>query len=62
MNKLDIRIKIIIQEATLKTDKVEAACALYSMSGSQSGQSEEPEVRGIWPEIGGKPHLFFLLF
>ena len=36
---------------------------LYPISGSQIGQSEAPEVGGIWPEVGGKPlpMLLFLL-
>ena len=30
--------------------------------GSQFGQSEEQEVGGIWPEVGGKPLPMLLLF
>ena len=36
--------------------------AIYTIRGSQFGQSEEPEVRGIWPEVGGKPLSVVLLF
>ena len=28
---------------------------LLAEGGAQLGQSEEPEVGGIWPEVGGKP-------
>ena len=28
----------------------------------QFGQSEAPEVGGIWPEVGGKPPPIFMFF
>ena len=33
-----------------------------AMRGFQFGQSEEPEVVCIWPEVGGKPLHILLLF
>ena len=35
---------------------------IWSIQESHFGQSEEPEVGGIWPEVRGKPQTISLLF